>query len=129
MNSVVVSSFNYQLLREIRNISDKIYLMILCDAADVNVDIVKLVQAINAFAYGPRVKFVNRKLVEKLHRAGIMIMPWCDKNENNEETMKKMLNLGVDGFFADDPALLKSLLKQRAEAKVKAQQKRPKKKK
>jgi glycerophosphoryl diester phosphodiesterase len=109
INGTIVSSFNYQMLRNIRNRSKKINLAVLSDQREVNLNIVDLVRAIGAVAYCPESSVVDKKLVKKLHDAGILVMPWAYDNDNNEELMKKMKSLKVDGFFAKDPHLLKTV--------------------
>jgi glycerophosphoryl diester phosphodiesterase len=53
---------------------------------------------------------VTKKFIKKAHECGIAVHVWTI---NDEPTMNYLLNLGVDGIFTDQPAILKALLQKR----------------
>ncbi|MFX1574557.1 MAG: glycerophosphodiester phosphodiesterase [Promethearchaeota archaeon] len=59
------------------------------------------------YAIHPYHTSVNKNLVEYTHRSGLKINVWT---VNDEEIMKRLIDLGVDGIFTDDIALLNKLL-------------------
>jgi len=46
-------------------------------------------------------------IVERAHKFGVIVHPWT---VNDAETMKALIDMGVDGIITDDPALLESVL-------------------
>ncbi|QDU59846.1 Glycerophosphoryl diester phosphodiesterase [Planctomycetes bacterium Pan216] len=56
--------------------------------------------------------FVDRSLVERVHRNGKQIFVWT---VNDAATMSTMIGRGVDGLLTDKPALARRVLEQRAE--------------
>jgi len=58
-------------------------------------------------ALHPNIADVSEQLVSKVHSQGKRIHVWT---VNKETEMDKMLKLGVDGIFTDDPQKLRSLL-------------------
>jgi len=59
------------------------------------------------YAIHPYHTAVNKKLIEFSHERGLKINVWTI---NEEEIMKRLIDLGVDGIFTDDIALLNKLL-------------------
>jgi len=59
------------------------------------------------FALHPYQTDVNKNLVSRLHHAGKRIFVWT---VNQETEMQRLLHLGVDGIFTDDPALLRRVI-------------------
>jgi glycerophosphoryl diester phosphodiesterase len=53
---------------------------------------------------------VTKKFITKAHEHGIAVHVWTI---NDEATMNKLIDLGVDGIFTDHPSLLKSVLQER----------------
>lgn len=112
-DSVIISSFNYETLRAVRNLSKDAYIGVLSEESESNLDVVSLCKAIGAISYNPDGRYTTRELVERLHSANILVIPWVYKDENTQTTMTRMLNLGVDGFFANDPKLLHEIVESR----------------
>ena len=61
----------------------------------------------NYFALHPHLPDVNHGLVQRVHAKGKRVHVWT---VNTEEDMKKMIALGVDAFFTDNPGLALRLL-------------------
>jgi glycerophosphoryl diester phosphodiesterase len=55
------------------------------------------------FALHPHLSSVDLALVERLHAAGKRLNVWT---VNSEDDLKRMIGLGVDGLFTDDPQAL-----------------------
>lgn len=110
-NSVIVSCFDYQTLRDLRRLSDKVNLAVLSDAPEKRVDLVPLTRGVLATSYHPNWKWVTPEMVSDLHKKGVMVMPWALADDDVPETMRKMLEYQVDGFHANDPAALKAIFK------------------
>jgi glycerophosphoryl diester phosphodiesterase len=53
---------------------------------------------------------VDRRFVETAHRAGLHVHVWTI---DDETTMARLLDLGVDGIMTDRPTVLKALLERR----------------
>jgi glycerophosphoryl diester phosphodiesterase len=51
---------------------------------------------------------VTERSIENAHKKGLYMHIWTI---NEEETMKKLFGMGVDGIFTDDPKLLKKVIK------------------
>jgi glycerophosphoryl diester phosphodiesterase len=60
--------------------------------------------------YQWRIPVVDRNFVESAHRAGLVVHVWTI---DDEPTMSRLLDLGVDGLMTDRPTLLKDLLVRR----------------
>ena len=57
------------------------------------------------YKYG--IKIVTKKFVTKIHQLGLKIHVWTI---NNDKTMQKLIDIGVDGIITDKPSVLKELL-------------------
>ena len=55
-------------------------------------------------------QLVDRRFVDAAHRAGLHVHVWT---VNDEPTMARLLDLGVDGIMTDRPTVLKQLLESR----------------
>lgn len=55
-------------------------------------------------------KVVTKKFVRMAHERNIAVHVWTI---NDEETMNQLVDLGVDGIFTDQPALLREVLQKR----------------
>ncbi|MEZ0608809.1 glycerophosphodiester phosphodiesterase family protein [Fibrella sp. WM1] len=50
--------------------------------------------------YSPNYQLIGRDGIEKLHQMGVKVIPWT---VNTPKDMRRMLDLGVDGFITDYP--------------------------
>lgn len=53
---------------------------------------------------------IDRRLVATVHRCGLQVHAWTI---DDEDTMRRLLDLGVDGLMTDRPSLLKRVLQER----------------
>ena len=109
LSSVIVSSFDYQILRTVRTLHPDIQLGVLSDNPEKNLDQVALCKAIQAVSYHPNCKHLTKTKITELHQAGIAVLPWAMPEDNTPVMTQKMLSLNADGFFANDPALMKKI--------------------
>lgn len=57
--------------------------------------------------YSPNYKRVNRQLIAAAHALNVQVIPWT---VNDEKTMRKLIELGIDGLITDYPDLAVRLL-------------------
>ena len=57
------------------------------------------------YQYG--IKLVTKRFINYIHSIGLKIHVWTI---NDEDTMQKLIDLGVDGIITDRPKALKDLL-------------------
>ncbi|MDK2891350.1 MAG: glycerophosphoryl diester phosphodiesterase, partial [Methanoculleus sp.] len=63
-------------------------------------DLIALARSVQADLILPRWDRVSRELVERAHAAGLLVVPWILKAEDD---IREALRLGIDGFASDDP--------------------------
>jgi len=108
---IVISSFNHICLRQIQQalrdtrIQHKVRIGALIahlpiDRAQYAIDMQVEIAAIDA-------ELVSKDFVEHAHQYNIQV--WC-YTVNFEKGFKRLLQMGVDAVFCNDPALMKSLL-------------------
>jgi len=58
-----------------------------------------------AHAIGPERSQVSEAFVDDAHRAGLLVHPWVfrPEDEDSEGELRRFMDLGVDGVFADHP--------------------------
>lgn len=71
-------------------------------------DIIKRVKANNAIGVNFSHKYINKKLVSAVHKAGLLVSAWT---ANTKDDMIKLINLGVDNITTKKPDELISLIK------------------
>jgi glycerophosphoryl diester phosphodiesterase len=64
-----------------------------------------------ATTLGPHYSLVDRELVRAAHRTGMRVVPWT---VNDVMDMAALIDLGVDGFCTDHPALARDVLAERS---------------
>lgn len=62
----------------------------------------------NVEAFGVNRRFVNKGLVDEVHALGKKIHVWT---VNEEDEMKELISMGVDGIITNKPDILNSLIK------------------
>jgi glycerophosphoryl diester phosphodiesterase len=63
-----------------------------------------------ASTLGPHHALVDRELVHAAHRLGMHVVPWT---VNDATDMAALIDLGVDGFCTDHPALARDVIAER----------------
>ena len=97
--SIVVSSFDHDLLQRLRCSAPNLPLAFLWDNPDWAVA-VERAAACAAESFNPRYKDLSVELLTDCHRLGLAIYPWT---VNTVVELKHCRNLGVDGVFCNNP--------------------------
>ena len=126
-DKIIYSSFDWRVLREIKNYNPEIpraYLSFEQQSSGSfgniydqspwmdftplhnNVDLPKLIKALGGKAWHPFYRNVNEKIVEISHIENLPVNVWT---VNDEEDMLRMIDIGVDGIMTDYPVQLKEL--------------------
>lgn len=108
--SVLISSFNYEMLKIVHDSNARIAIGVLSDKQLSPKVACKLVKNLNAVTYNPNASMLNKNLVNALHRNKIMILAWFKTKDDNETSIKKALKYNVDGIFTNYPDLLKKII-------------------
>lgn len=98
----VVTSFNYDILQEVKKINPKVktgYLMYLIkgDLNKLNVDFISIEETI-----------ATKKIIDDAHTLGMEVHIWT---VNDEDDIEKFINLGVDNIITDQVELSLKTLK------------------
>ena len=68
---------------------------------------IKFALSIGVDALHPIYIGVNKRYVEKAHKAGLMVNPWT---VNSPKIAQKLIDAGVDGIITDNPGMVNMLL-------------------
>jgi glycerophosphoryl diester phosphodiesterase len=60
-----------------------------------------------SYDLGIKVELVNQGLIDRAHRRNVAVQYWTI---NDEEDMRRLIEMGCDAIMTDDPMLLKSVL-------------------
>lgn len=99
MNKCIVQSFDPRTLQVIHQLDTNATTALLvfnADGFEKNISQLGFAPTI----YSPNFILVNKKLIRKCHQQKIKIIPWTI---NEEDKMKSMKKLGVDGIISDYP--------------------------
>lgn len=100
----IVSSLNHRALAEVRKLDPKIRL-----CANISVSVGKIgtldVEALSISAAN-----LDRKMVDNYQSRGYEVHAWTI---NDEPTMRRFIEIGVDNILTDEPALLQQLIEER----------------
>ncbi len=98
----VVTSFDYQTLKEIKQINPDIevgYILSVAYGDFYNMDDVD-VFSVNA-------SFLTKRTIDAIHKSGKRVFAWT---VNNETSMKNLANKGVDNIITDDPITAREVI-------------------
>jgi glycerophosphoryl diester phosphodiesterase len=99
LDEVLVSSFEWQLLENLRKLEPGIALGLLAEApADERLR--RWYQRINGFSWHPDFRVLTRQQVDSLHDLGARVFPYAVDGRIDS---LGMLAMGVDGLIVDDP--------------------------
>jgi glycerophosphoryl diester phosphodiesterase len=106
LDSVLFSSFDVAVLKLIRRMEPDAALGILTRNRFETASAVKLATDLRALSVNPRAGLLEAEMIERARDTGLLVLAWPGPDENDEKHMRRALELGADGFFADDvPAL------------------------
>ena len=135
-NRVMLQSFEWRTLVEMKKLDPTITLVALCNEQpswgpdlynttlelsrpgpsrwlaglnihDFNDDYVAAAHNIGADVISPYFKELSPQLIEEAHSYGMKVVPWT---VDNKKDMVMLLEMGVDGIISDKPALLREVL-------------------
>ena len=121
INKIIYSSFDWRVLREIKNYNSEIPRAYLTqDQRNIydqspwmdftplhnNVDLPKLIKAHGGKAWHPYHKNINEKNIKIAQSENLPVNVWT---VNKEDDMLRMIDYGVDGIMTDYPVQLKEL--------------------
>ncbi|UCD60008.1 MAG: glycerophosphodiester phosphodiesterase [Flavobacteriaceae bacterium] len=102
LDDFLISSFNWQELKEMRAIDKDIEIAVLTEANPL--DAIAIAEELNAVAINPNYKKLTKGNVSKIRSHGFKIFTWT---VNDAEQISKMKLLGVDGIFTNYPERIK----------------------
>jgi glycerophosphoryl diester phosphodiesterase len=105
-DDIIISSFLHLSLSVIKEISEKIRIAILVQNEIANLP--SYTNEISAYAINPAIELTSAMLITNSHELAIKVFPWT---VNDEETMMRLLYVGVDGLITDYPDVGVNLVK------------------
>lgn len=105
-NDIIISSFLHLSLSEIKELNDRIRIAILVQ--NDNDNLLSYAHEIGAYAINPAKELASTLLITRFHEFEIKVFPWT---VNDEETMVRLLDGGVDGLITDHPEIGVNLVK------------------
>ncbi|MCX5785006.1 MAG: glycerophosphodiester phosphodiesterase [Elusimicrobia bacterium] len=103
---VILQSFDWRTLVEAKKLEPKIKIAQLIEATLV--DLVAVAKSSQADIISPEFKWINKDVVEYLHKNGIQVVPWT---LNDKKDIENAISWGVDGIITDYPGDLIDYLK------------------
>ncbi len=105
----IVRSFDHRSVRVLKQAAPRLRTAVLVGEAAL-IAPERLVLDLGADTYCPEYTIVDSDQIERLHAAGVRVVPWT---VNDLEAMRRLLDWGVDGITTDYPDRLVGLLKER----------------
>jgi len=102
VDSVLISSFDAQVVAHVRDLAPEMPAGLLQSAADPYVAV-----SVRATAYLPEVTALTADVVASCRSHGLRVITWTVRTE---EEARQALRVGVDGIIADDPTLIRKML-------------------
>lgn len=97
INHCIIQSSNYTILTNIKKLDPNINTSYITTNPYINL------YSMDVNFYSIKENLVTKNLVEDIHNSNKKIYVWT---VNNENSMRKLINLGVDGIITDNPKLL-----------------------
>lgn len=101
-NSVLISSFEPEILVRIANFDPTIFLGLLTETYDPEM-VLHWSGKLDLYSWNPHAQGVAQNLIQKMHEQNIRVFPYT---VNSVFEARALMAAKVDGFFTDDPALL-----------------------
>lgn len=102
LNDFLISSFNWEELKDMRTINKDIEIAVLTEANPL--DAIDIAEELDAVAINPNYMSLTKGNVSKIRNHGFKIYTWT---VNDAEQISKMKSLGVDGIFTNYPERVK----------------------
>ncbi len=103
--NILISSFDWDELLLFRSKSQKTPIAVLIDGNPLLA--LKFAGKVKATAINSDYKFLNKKNIDLINAEGYKLFPYT---VNDEDEMKKLISIGVDGIITDYPDKLKNIL-------------------
>lgn len=103
LNDFLISSFNWDELKIMRQLNDKVSIAILIEEANP-LEALPIAKELKAIAINPDYEKLDVEIAHKIKEAGFKIYPWT---VNEEQAILKMKGIGVDGVFTNYPERVK----------------------
>ena len=97
-DNILISSFNWDELREMRRINPDVAIAVLTESDPL--EAIPVAQELGAVAINPYFKFLNAENIKQIQEAGFKIYTWT---VNEPSDIENLLSLGVDGIISDYP--------------------------
>lgn len=104
-DEVLISSFNYNYLSKIKELSPDISTAVLTEFSLS--DPLKILGELGAEAYHPQAEAADPDMISLLGREGFYVNVWT---VNDEDAMRNWIQAGVSGIFTDFPQTLSKIL-------------------
>jgi glycerophosphoryl diester phosphodiesterase len=101
---VVISSFDYDLLKGLRSLDEALPLAVLFDDGNWR-QAVRLADEISACAFHPAGNLVCRRMVAACRNLALPVSVWT---VDQEAQARSLVRMGVSGLFTNDPGALRS---------------------
>lgn len=102
-DDVVVSSFDWEMLKRVRIGNPNVPIAVLVDDAAFLDQAISLAQELEAIAVNPSLEVLTKDFVERAHSAGLKVNVFTVRSE---EEARRVIDSGADACFADDPAMV-----------------------
>jgi glycerophosphoryl diester phosphodiesterase len=112
LDSVLISSFNAEILAQIAEIADRPALALI-SSKPADDHTIQLCEDLNAFSWHPDHRILTHQQVQLMHAAGIRVFPY---NVEAPSDYRQMLAMNVDGVITNDPFLAKERSKLKSAA-------------
>jgi len=101
---VVISSFDYDLLKGLRSLDEALPLAVLFDDGNWR-QAVRFANEISACAFHPADNLVCRRMVSACRKLALPVSVWT---VDQEEQARSLMRMGISGLFTNDPDALRS---------------------
>jgi glycerophosphoryl diester phosphodiesterase len=101
----IVSSFNWDSLKNIQQIDFKIRIGLL--AEEKPIELMAAAVAMRAYAINPRWDMVDADLCEAAHKSGLKVLTWT---VDSDARMRALIEAGVDGIMTNFPARMRQVM-------------------
>lgn len=102
-SEVIISSFDWGILENIRNMDDMIAIALLSEHQN-DVLLTAWCRWLNAFSWNPDYRVLSKDQVDDMHEIGVKVFPYT---VNTKKEIDVLVDMGVDGVITDDPILFR----------------------
>jgi glycerophosphoryl diester phosphodiesterase len=110
VDEVVFTSFRHPALKTVKELNPSIRTGVLYYCLPI--DPCRLALDAEAEAIHPNVCFVNEEMIRRAHALGIDVYAW---NTDDEDEMRRLIRMGVDGLGSNRPDLLVKVIRESAQ--------------